>query len=114
MTCTNEQLEKITNAMEALGGFVEQMGGGLTAWWINIGAVENDEPAKRFALVTYYCDDHEGDPDERVWVAGLYDDEHTIGAAEQLHADISFDEAVSIVTGWADHARRERNGGVEQ
>ena len=112
MTCTNEQLEKIDNAMGALGGFVERMGGGLTAWWINIDPPE--VKPQRYALVTFYEGDHEGDPDEPHWMVGLYDEDFSIGDAKEFHDDKTFAEAVSIVTGWADHARRERNGGVEQ
>jgi hypothetical protein len=100
MTCTNEQLEKIDNAMGALHGYVEQMGGGLTAWWINLGPAGSDEPSKRYALVTHHESDHEGDPDEPVWIAGLYSENYSIGDAEEYRADVTFDAAVEIVRGW--------------
>lgn len=93
---------RIEEAVAPLGGRIEHMGGGLTAWWFDI-----DTAASRYALLTYYEGDHEGPPEAPHWMAGLYDG----AAGEQLlcHDALSFHGALARVIGWSDEARRLRN-----
>ena len=92
-------------AMDALGAYIEPMGGGNTAWWINLGQPESDEPAPAYALITddSGCD-HDGDPNAATWMVGRYV-EAELGEAAELHCDKTFSEAVAIVRGWVEAAK---------
>jgi hypothetical protein len=104
MTIAKTPLEA---AIMALGGYVEHMGGGTSAWWFNLDAVDGiDAPARFYALVTFYEGDHEGDPDQPHWMAGLYKDD----GDQQLCADnLTLAQALQRVEWWRDEQRRLRN-----
>ena len=93
------------STMGALGGYVEHMGGGCRAWWINLGEAVGDEPAPAYALITDVDGSSiDGDPDAPEWMVGRYlTVEH--GDAAELHDGKTFAEAVAIVTAWREAAK---------
>lgn len=83
-------LEIIDNMVTPLGAYVEQMGGGTTAWRVNL-------PQDRYALITFHDADHEGNPAAPHWMAGRYAE----GMDQlDLHADRTLAQAVAIVRCW--------------
>jgi hypothetical protein len=74
----------------AMDGHVEQMGGGATAWWVQLDL-------DHYALITHYEADHEGPADDPNWILGLYRDGHEDIMCE---VDLTLEQALSALMFW--------------
>lgn len=84
-----DHLETITNAVEALGGFVENTGGGVQAWRFNL-------PAGKVAYVGFGDGEVEGDPDAEEWGVSRWGDD-----GEEVAADgATLAQCLSTVKAW--------------
>jgi hypothetical protein len=73
-----------------MDGHIEQMGGGTTAWWVQL---DHDH----YALITHYEADHEGPADDPNWILGLYRDGHEDLMCE---VDLTLEQALSALMFW--------------
>jgi hypothetical protein len=77
--------------------YVDPMGDGQTAWWINVGHMYVHTPKQRYALITHHESDAYGNPNEKVWMSGFYG----VDCDQlELESDITLEQALSNVRLW--------------
>ena len=91
--------------LDGLGAHVEAMGGGSSAWWIDLGTAADGQPAPGYALITDDSGlDHDNDPRRAIWMVGRYvTAEH--GETAELHDGKTFWDACAIVRAWVEAAK---------